>query len=666
MKNYISYLLLVLLLSPAKLFAQTCPAVYEDKNGLVVIETENLNLPSGWQRKTAASNYTGSGYIDWTGAENFNKTGVGLIETTIRINKAGRYTFQWRNKVGIGTVLTEHNDTWLRFPDASDFYGQAGRTVYPYGSGKTPNPNGAGSGGWFKVYFNAGTTTWAWATRVSDRESLPVFVEFDKPGVYKLQISARSKGHLLDRIVMFHSSVSASTAQNLSTGETKCSGGTTPTPNRAPVVANAIPNQSATVGINVNYTFPSNTFTDADGDALTYRASLTSGSALPSWLSFNTGSRTFSGTPPSTGTFNIRVTATDGRGGQATDDFTLTVNQPSTSQQAVVSFTLMNAATNQEIKTLTNGEQLNLSTLPTRSLSIRANTNPGRVGSVVMVLSGTLNRTQKETGFPYSLFGDEAGNYNGWTPAAGNYTLRGTPYTGSGGSGTAGTAYSINFSVVDQTSTSPRVVSYSLINAVTNQQIKELTAGEQINLATLPTRNLNIRANTSPATVGSVVMRLTGTQTHSRTETGAPYALFGDNNGDYHNWTPKVGNYTLTGTTYSGAGGQGTAGTPYALQFTVIDRSNARFGIEDNAETAGLTVTTYPNPFVESFTIQVKGREEDKLPVTIYDAQGRQVLQLSDVKPDQLIRLDKNAPGLYLLQVGEGHRTKRHKLMKTQ
>ncbi|MFD1141016.1 putative Ig domain-containing protein [Larkinella insperata] len=545
MKNYISYLLLVILLTQAKSFAQTCPAVYEERNGLVVIETENLNLPSSWQRKTAASGYTGSGYIDWTGAENFNTTGIGLIETTIRINKAGRYTFLWRNKVGIGTVLTEHNDTWLRFPDASDFYGQGSRKVYPYGSGKTPNPNGAGSNNWFKVYFNAGTTTWAWATRVSDRESLQVYVEFDQPGVYKLQISARSKGHLLDRIVMHHSTVSSSTAQNLSNGETRCTGGTTPTPNRAPVVANAIPNQSATVGSNFNYTFPSNSFTDADGDALTYRANLTSGASLPSWLSFNAGSRTFSGTPPSTGTFNIRVTATDGRGGQATDDFTLTVNSGSTTPQPQLA-----------------------------------------------------------------------------------------------------------------------VVSYSLINATTDQPIRVLTEGEQINLATLPTRNLNIRANTNPSTVGSVVMRLTGAQTNTRTETGAPYALYGDNNGNYHNWTPRVGSYTLTGTAYSGASGQGTAGTPYTLRFTVIDRSSARFGADNSAETAGLTVTTYPNPFVESFTISVKGREEGKLPVSIYDAQGRLVLQLADVQPDQLIRMDKNAPGLYLLHVGEGPKLQHLKLVK--
>lgn len=660
MKNYISYLLLVLLLPLTEALAQTCPAVYEERNGLVVIETENLNLPSGWQRKTAKTNYTGSGYIDWVNAENFNTTGIGLIETTVRITRTGRYTFQWRNQVGIGTVLTEHNDTWLRFPDASDFYAQGGRTVYPYGSGKTPNPNGAGSNGWFKVYFNAGTTTWAWATRASDRENLQIMVEFDTPGVYKLQISARSQGHLLDRIVMFHSSVSAATAQNLSNGETRCTGGTTP--NRAPVVANAIPNQSATVGTNFNYTFPTNTFTDADGDALTYRASLTSGAALPAGITFNAGSRTFSGTPSTAGTYNIRVTATDGRGGQASDDFTLTVNPASTAQQAVVSFSLMNAETNQQIKVLTNGETLNLATLPTRNLSIRANTNPTTVGSVVMVLSGPLNWTQVETGQPYALFGDNAGDYNDWTPAVGSHSLRGTAYTSSGGNGTAGPAYTINFNVIDQATSGPSVVSFSLMNAETNQQIRVLTNGETLNLATLPTRNLNIRANTNPTTVGSVVLALSGRQNRTRTETGAPYSLFGDTNGDYNNWTPTTGNYSLTGTTYTGAGGTGSAGTPYTISFSVTDPA-ARVSTIENAETAGVTVRAYPNPFVEAFKVEIKGRKEGtELPLVLYDATGRVVTQLPDVQSDQEIRVNKaHAPGLYFLRVGKG---KPVKLMK--
>ena len=42
-----------------------------------------------------------------------------------------------------------------------------------------------------------------------------------------------------------------------------------------------------------------------------YQASQADGSVLPAWLAFNTTTRTFSGTPPTTGRIDIRVTATD-------------------------------------------------------------------------------------------------------------------------------------------------------------------------------------------------------------------------------------------------------------------------------------------------------------------------------------------------------------------
>ncbi|MGV3556655.1 malectin domain-containing carbohydrate-binding protein, partial [Larkinella arboricola] len=148
------------------------------------------------------------------------------------------------------------------------------------------------------------------------------------PGIYRLQISARSAAHLLDRMVMFHSSVSAATAQ--AAAETKCTTGGTPT-NQPPVVSTPIPDRTATVGEAFNYTFPTNTFSDPNADALTYRATLSSGAALPSWLTFNATNRTFSGVPTGTATLTVRVTANDGKGGQVSDDFSLRVNAPPSS-----------------------------------------------------------------------------------------------------------------------------------------------------------------------------------------------------------------------------------------------------------------------------------------------------------------------------------------------
>src|SRR5438046_4971807 len=117
-----------------------------------------------------------------------------------------------------------------------------------------------------------------------------------------------------------------------------------------------------------------------------------------------------------------------------------------------------------------------------------------------------------------------------------------------------------------------------------------VTNGATLNLATLPTRNLNVRTNTSPATVGSVAMVLSGAQSRTQTENTAPYALFGDTGGDYAPWTPAVGSYTLKGTPFSGSGGSGTAGTSLTINFSVINQAPTP------TPTATPTATTTPNP----------------------------------------------------------------------
>jgi len=75
----------------------------------------------------------------------------------------------------------------------------------------------------------------------------------------------------------------------------------------APALANAIPEQGATIERNYSFSFSANTFIDASS----YTADLPDGSPLPAWLSFNPVSRTFSGHPTkdNVGAWIVRVTA---------------------------------------------------------------------------------------------------------------------------------------------------------------------------------------------------------------------------------------------------------------------------------------------------------------------------------------------------------------------
>ena len=253
--------------------------------------------------------------------------------------------------------------------------------------------------------------------------------------------------------------------------------------------------------------------------------------------------------------------------------------QPSTSQ-SLSSFSLINADTDQPIAgfaPLAEGAVINLAALPTRNLTIRAFTNPATVGSVRITLAGPQNYSKVESAAPYAIAGDNAGNMTPMSPAlaAGSYTLTGTPYTGPNGSGTAGTAKTVRFSVTSGSASTIAVSSFSLFNADNDQPITgfhPIANNAVIDLSNLPSQNVTIRAFTNPATVGSVRITLAGPRSFNTLENLAPYAIAGDNSGNLNPISPPLpaGSYQLTGTPYPNSGAAGTAGTVKALAFTVV------------------------------------------------------------------------------------------------
>ena len=99
--------------------------------------------------------------------------------------------------------------------------------------------------------------------------------------------------------------------------------------NRAPVLVLPLPDQNWVEGQAFQYIFASGTFSDPEGQALGYSATLASGAALPSWLSFNAATRSFSGTPPiGTDDVTVRLRATDGFGLSNADDMVIFTAPP--------------------------------------------------------------------------------------------------------------------------------------------------------------------------------------------------------------------------------------------------------------------------------------------------------------------------------------------------
>jgi VCBS repeat-containing protein len=97
--------------------------------------------------------------------------------------------------------------------------------------------------------------------------------------------------------------------------------------NSAPVSPLSVPDQQTVQGDGFLFTLPSGTFSDPEGDALTYSATLEDGSPLPAWLNFDPITQTFSGTPGNAdvGGLALTIQATDPAGLSASRSFELTV-----------------------------------------------------------------------------------------------------------------------------------------------------------------------------------------------------------------------------------------------------------------------------------------------------------------------------------------------------
>ncbi|WP_395303195.1 putative Ig domain-containing protein [Pectobacterium polonicum] len=154
---------------------------------------------------------------------------------------------------------------------------------------------------------------------LADGTALPAWLSFNPAtGTFSGTPASGDIGNLTIKVTATDgSSASVSTTFSL----------TVTTGNEAPVVSGTIAAQSIAQGGSLNVTIPAGTFTDPDGDTLTLSATLADGSPLPSWITFNAATGTFSGTPANgdVGSLTIKITATDGSNASVSTTFGLTV-----------------------------------------------------------------------------------------------------------------------------------------------------------------------------------------------------------------------------------------------------------------------------------------------------------------------------------------------------
>ncbi|MEM8901692.1 MAG: S8/S53 family peptidase, partial [Bacteroidota bacterium] len=207
----------------------------------------------------------------------------------------------------------------------------------------------------------------------------------------------------------------------------------------------------------------------------------------------------------------------------------------------------------------------------------------------------------------------------------------------------------------------PVVTSFTLIDADTDMPIDgfdPIPAGSTIDLSTLSTANLSVRANTEPATVGSVSFSLTGSLESTRTENVAPYALFGDNGGDFRpqNPDPAAGDvYRLSATPFTGKGGSGTEGVGREIAYRFVAPAMAVASNEFSRAPQSRKLSVYPNPVKETLYLNLTDIGTTEATVVVYNHMG-QLMMTENIDTNSQRGLDFSGlkTGLYMVEIVSG------------
>lgn len=182
--------------------------VYEENEGLVVMEAENTPSPLGlWVNSTNFPGYSGSGHIEFTGNV---PAGQGMplspLVYKFKINTTGDYALliRGRSRLLEGEAKDLCNDAWVRLEGD-----------YEIGTGGPPDTS------WLnkdtKMFVGrGGNGDWGWASKFDINHVQPEAIYRLKKGeVYSLYMSGRSKRFNVDRLVFAKTTTDFPQVKNL-------------------------------------------------------------------------------------------------------------------------------------------------------------------------------------------------------------------------------------------------------------------------------------------------------------------------------------------------------------------------------------------------------------------------------------------------------------------
>lgn len=170
----------------------TCTAI--DKDGLFVFEAERFELKGDWKVGTDAAKASGGKYIYFDGPNSYNAPKAqNNISYDFEIRSAGTYVFKWTMRQPEGERGTDlGNDAWFYFSN-------------DIALGKDKDKNDFTLDQFYKfVGRSADDFVLNGAVEANHNQSW-VRVNFPNPGTYTLNLSGRSHGFQLDRLILFKS-----------------------------------------------------------------------------------------------------------------------------------------------------------------------------------------------------------------------------------------------------------------------------------------------------------------------------------------------------------------------------------------------------------------------------------------------------------------------------
>lgn len=308
-------------------------------------------------------------------------------------------------------------------------------------------------------------------------------------------------------------------------------------------------------------------------------------------------------------------------------------------------FVLINAKSDQEVKSIQEGDVFDLNQIGSNFLNFRVDTlaHTFQTESIGFELKkeGEIIHRSTENVIPYALFGDLGeSDYRGQFLGPGNYTLKAIPYTDNNQGGAEGIALEVNFQLQGAL---PEIASFTLINAENNQDLQILHSGDTLDLDALGTNLLSIRVDNPNQDLASVALQFNGPQLEeNRVENVEPFTLFGDTlQGQAFGRALGPGHYRLEAMPYSEKKETGLKGLSKSIDFYIKGTSSS------------LRVSIFPNPVGEN-QLELKMDEvflESPSEITIRDQQGN-IKLIKSVHSDE-VRLDISSlrPGIYHLEV---------------